>query len=229
MRRLLTGMSRGVRRLVVMAVAGAAGLASSALGGDPAYLYLKLAGDEIKGEVTLPGRVDSIECFAFSMGGSVAYDPLSGIVGKRTYDLVTVRKQVDHTSPLLLRGMALGQAVEAEFDFYRVAQIGREERFYSVRLRNANILAYRMAVADTADPETSSYPQYEEIQIVFRSIEVFHEPSGTGFQDDGVSPAKAESTGLMAKGDTPAPAESGSATESTVPAPDTSAMPGKQE
>ncbi len=144
-------------------------------GAETVHLFLKLSGTDIKGESTQTslGRADSIECLFYQQRIITAREAGSGLAtGRRQYEPILIRKRIDKSSPLLLKGLRSNQQVDAVFRFYRPNPNGdgTTEQFYSVEIRQGRIASIRQYLPDTTIPATSQQPPLEEVTFVFGSI-----------------------------------------------------------
>lgn len=148
----------------------------------PAYLWLKLDGNEIQGEpsVTSMDRENTIECLSFQCGLVQPIDETTGTPSERREHMqVTIQKPVDRSSPRLLGSMARRETGEATFRFYRTdPERGTEENFYTVRLKDAHV----SSVIQESDQEIP-LPMLEEVGFAFREIAWMNEIHGEEASD----------------------------------------------
>lgn len=151
--------------------------ASHAMAAETVHLYLKVDGQLIKGDstVTSLGREDTIEC--------TAYDQSAGTQFGTDLSPVTCVKRVDRSSPLLVRALLDKRPVEAQFRFFRPSPTGdgTTQQFYTITLKQAQVVGYRIFVPDTITPATASLPPLEEITLSFRSATWTFEAAGVSY------------------------------------------------
>ncbi|MCP3144842.1 type VI secretion system tube protein TssD [Pyxidicoccus xibeiensis] len=138
-------------------------------------LFLKANGTDIKGESTQTslGRQDSIECLYYDQKVFTARESGSGLAtGRRQYEGITLRKRIDKASPLLMKALCENQVIEATFKFFRPNPTGdgTTEQFYSVSIKKARINSIKQVVPDSFVPASTNLPPYEEITLVFHTI-----------------------------------------------------------
>lgn len=152
------------------------------------HLFLKINGVEIQGEssqISL-GRQDTIECFFFDQSVTTARDTASGMTtGRRQYNPIIIRKQIDKCSPLLVKALVENQVIEGSFKFYRPNPTGDDstEQFYTIEIKNGRISSMRNYVPDTLTPDTASLPALEEVSFVFHTISWTYTNGGVTHED----------------------------------------------
>lgn len=152
------------------------------------HLFLKVQGVDIKGGSTQTslGRQDSIECVYFDHAVNVARDAVSGnVAGRRTYSPIMIRKRIDKSSPLLFKALTANQVIDAVFKFYRPNPTGDGtiELFYTISIKQGQIISIREYVADTLTPQTSTLPPLEEVGFVFKTISRTYTNGGITSED----------------------------------------------
>jgi type VI secretion system secreted protein Hcp len=164
--------------------------ARSAMAADTVSLFLKVKGTVIQGESSQPGREGSIDCLFYEQSGQV--DARSGTAagmgtGRRVYEPIKILKRVDKTSPLLMKALAEGAVLEAEFRFFRTRVDGREEPYYSVKVMQARVLSLKQSSPNLTQATAPTQPSVEEVTFQYRDISWhFGAPGASGsvsFQD----------------------------------------------
>jgi type VI secretion system secreted protein Hcp len=153
------------------------------------HLFLKAQGVDIKGESTQTslGRQDSIECVYFDHSVDITKAPASAqSAGKKTYAPIIIRKRIDKSSPLLFKALTTNQVIDAVFKFYRPKATGdgTTEQFYTISIKQGQVVSIRDYVADTLTPETSTLPALEEVGIIFKSISWNYTNGGITAEDN---------------------------------------------
>ncbi|MDY4323481.1 Hcp family type VI secretion system effector [Pectobacterium brasiliense] len=91
---------------------------------------------------------------------------------------ITFFKPIDKSSPLLGNAISNNEKLELLFDFYRTAQTGTQEKYYSVKLIGAVI---RNITVSYPHALTHAENQPEEmISVAYQSIDWQHHIAGTG-------------------------------------------------
>ena len=105
--------------------------------------------------------------------------------GRRTHMPITIRKDVDRTSPMLYQALCEGELLtEVEIDWYRIDSTGMEELYYSQTLKNAKIISIEFVVEDETDLSNSQLGHIEEISMIYENIVWSHEADGIEFEDN---------------------------------------------
>ncbi len=165
------------------------------------YLRLKANGQDIKGESsvnTIGGEDVSqlIECDNYVEGCHTAQEAGSRTpTGTRLYDPITIRKNVDSSSPLLMRALTDTEPCEGEFLFFRPAKgSGKQEKFFTVTIAEARVCSVRRFLpqettgnaaikATAADVSAAGKSPMEEVSFVFGKISWKHEVGKTEHDD----------------------------------------------
>lgn len=162
------------------------------------YLRLKANGEDIKGESsvnTIGGEDVSqlIECDAYNEGCKTAQEAGSMTpTGTRLYEPLTIRKNVDASSPLIMRALTDTEPCEGVFLFFRPAKgSGKQEKFFTVTISDARVCAVKRFLPQdapspgmtAADVSAAGKPPMEEVSFVFGKISWKHEVGKTEHDD----------------------------------------------
>lgn len=152
------------------------------------HLFLKANGVDIKGESTQTslGRQDSIECVYFDHTVTATRDAAAGMsAGRRNYSPIIIRKRIDKSSPLLFKALTASEVIDAVFKFYRPnpAGDGTTEQFYTISIKQGQIISVREYVADTLNLQTNTLPPLEEVSFVFKTISRTYTNGGITSED----------------------------------------------
>ncbi len=155
------------------------------------YLRLKANGQDIKGESSVSKIGDEdvsqlIECDHYSEACKTAQEAGSMTpTGTRLYEPIVIRKNVDASSPLLMRALTDTEPCEGEFLFFRPTKSsGKQEKFFTITIGDARICAVkRYLIGDDVDVSASGKPPQEEISFVFGKITWKHETGNTEHDD----------------------------------------------
>ena len=143
------------------------------------HVQTKRAG-KIKGEAVAPGHADDILVSGWQWGVS-ANAALGGAVatGRRSYQALTVHKQVDSATTALLSALATNDEVkEARLTLRRAG--GEQEDFFSITLKDARIASLQHS--GEGDGGTR-----EVVTIAFTKVEVEYRPQKGSGQRGGAS------------------------------------------
>jgi type VI secretion system secreted protein Hcp len=145
---------------------------------------------EFKSETTSETRKYKwIPLLTFSCSGRLPYDPAHhAITGNRQWNPITVVKQWGAASPQILTAMTTAELLEAvNFEFERVAADGTTVVYQTVTLVNATIIAVNQSTADASSPQPAppenNLSELEEIQFIFRKIEIQNQDGPTSLMD----------------------------------------------
>ena len=168
-------------------------------GADSAYLFLKLNGQDVKGETqqTTLGRADSIEALRYEQ--SIVAGPGSARGGS-----IVIQKRIDRSSPLLIQGMLNRQVAEGVFKFFRPNPVGdgTTQQFYTVSFKDGRIAAVKQSLPDCLDQAASKYPLMEEVTFAGGSVQWTYTDGGITAETkpEGAAPAgQSKSGGLGEK------------------------------
>lgn len=159
------------------------------LQGRPSWIFLKLNGTDIHGEsdVSSLGREDAIQGEYFQSKVFQVLSSSTGLPsGQRRYEPIVIRKRVDKSSPLLLKGLVQNEVADAVFKFYRPNPTGdgTTEQYYTIEIKQGRIIGVNQYAPQANDSGASApVPEMEEVQFVFNTIEWTYEDGGITFQD----------------------------------------------
>ncbi|EHM8484118.1 Hcp family type VI secretion system effector [Salmonella enterica] len=93
------------------------------------------------------------------------------------HQLLTIRKPIDKSSPLLGKAITENEVLTCDFDFYRTNRAGINELYYKMKLSNARLSSVQFNMAHTI---TDSAGQPEEtISFIYETINWKHCIAGT--------------------------------------------------
>lgn len=157
------------------------------LTGRPSYVFLKLNGTDIEGESTVQslGREDAIEGMYFQSKVARPIDSTGQVSGQRRYEPIVIRKAVDKSTPLLVKGLVNNEVAEAAFKFYRPdGTTGQEEHYYTIQIKQGRIISLNQYAPQANDSGGGApVPEMEEIQLTFGNIEWTYVNGGITFED----------------------------------------------
>jgi type VI secretion system secreted protein Hcp len=155
--------------------------------------YMKLTGEtqgEIKGSVTQTGREDSIMVIGMSHEVVSPRDAASGLpTGKRQHKPITVTKEVDKASPLLMNVLVNNENIsQLELRFWQPSTTGQEFQFYTIELLNASIAGIRTEMLNNKYPENMQHKEREHVSICYQKIIWTFMEGGVTAEDDWEAP-----------------------------------------
>src|SRR5687767_8193793 len=106
--------------------------------------YLTVTGTKqglIKGSVKIKGHEGDIAVYAYHHEIDAPRDFTTGLaVGKRQHKAISIAKEIDRSTPLLLKAFITNETLsEIIFRLYAAGSNRRPEQIYTIRLTNANI------------------------------------------------------------------------------------------
>jgi type VI secretion system Hcp family effector len=128
-----------------------------------------------QGAVTVGKRTDSFEILGFSLGIARSTGSNSGQAsGRSQQSPITIVKEVDPASPLLLQALVTNEALKTvTISFTRPSSTGQEKVYQRITLTNASISSverYHPALSGAAGNHDTS--ELESISLIFQKIQV---------------------------------------------------------
>ena len=145
-----------------------------------AYLKLKANGQDLPGEVQAGQFEDWIEVESFSWGVIASREAGSGLsTGRRVYKEFRWINTHHKSSVLIWKALAQNEVIEATLKATRdnPSGDGTTEQFLTIVLKQGRVSSFDQAGEKGADGP------YEEIGLVFQTIQVTHENGGITYQD----------------------------------------------
>ena len=157
------------RRLAPLAALLLASLALPAHSALNAYLTLTANGASIQGGTTQKGREGSITVIAFSQE---VQNPAETNAGKSKLGVITFRKEVDKSSPLLVKALFQNETIEGTFKFWTpqlraTSGVGAEVQFYTIQGKQGRIVSIKTVQENNKNPELMKYAEYEDVTVRF--------------------------------------------------------------
>ena len=155
--------------------------------------YMTLTGEtqgEIKGSVTQAGREDSILVIAVNHEVESPRDAASGLPsGKRQHKPLTITKDVDKSSPLLMAAFTQNENItDLALRFWRPSRSGREHQYYTIELSNASISSIRLEMLNNQYSENQKHEVREHVSICYQKIIWTYEDGGITTEDSWHTP-----------------------------------------
>jgi len=155
--------------------------------------YMKLTGEtqgELKGSVTQAGREDSIMVIGWNHGVRSPRDVGSGqATGKRQHLPLTITKELDKSTPLLMNVMVNNENVTGwELRCWRPSATGVEEQHYTVEMVNATVSEIRTESLNNKYPENLNHKEREHVSFTYQKIIWTWEDGGITAEDDWETP-----------------------------------------
>lgn len=155
--------------------------------------YLKLTGEtqgEIRGSVTQKGREDSMMVIGFDYEVESPRDAASGLpTGKRQHKGITIIKEVDVASPLLMNLLVNNENItDWELQCWAPSKTGAENQFYTIQLVNANVAKIKGEMLNNKYPENMQHRERESILFTYQKIIWTYVEGGVTAEDDWEAP-----------------------------------------
>jgi type VI secretion system secreted protein Hcp len=152
-----------------------------------AYLLVKgqKQGD-IHGSVTAKGHENTILVHSFDFEIVSPRDAASGLpTGKRQHQPLTILKEIDKSTPLLLNAFVNNEnLVSVQLQFRGTSADGREIEIYTIQLTNASIVSISQSLPDTSVPQNAQMPLRENISLSYQKIQWTWIDGGITASDD---------------------------------------------
>jgi len=138
--------------------------------------YLTLFGANqgaIHGDVTLAGREDTIRVVSYGHLVFTPRDERTGLLTSlRQHEPLRITKEIDQATPLLMNAWANGERLpEFTLQFWRPAQSGAEQQYYTIILTDAYIVSIRQEMLNNLNRDYLNYPVLEHVTFVYSNIE----------------------------------------------------------
>ncbi len=154
-----------------------------------AFLTVKAATQgQIKGSVVQKGKEVQIAVYAYHHEIVSPRDTASGqATGKRQHKPLIITKEIDKSSPLLLKALVTNEALpEIVIHFFAGAGAGTgvEVQSYTIKLTNASISAISQDMSLNKIDPGIKLPVLEQISFVCKKIEWIWVGGGIAAEDD---------------------------------------------
>ena len=159
----------------------------------PIPIHLSLEGEtqgKIEGSVTTQGREGTILVDSLDHTVDIPRDPQTGLpTGKRIHGPITITKLLDKSSPKLAQALCSGEHLkEVKFEFYRINKAGKEEKYYTIKLEDAIVVADRPWIPNTLLKENGDLQHMEDVSFTYKKIIWTWEPDGIETEDSWDAP-----------------------------------------
>lgn len=137
--------------------------------------YMKVTGKnqgEIKGNCPQGGdKKDKVLVYAVDHFVEIPKDTHTGLpTGQRIHHPYIITKAVDVASPKLYKACCTGEQCEVVMDFYRIKEDGTEQKYYTVKMEQAIVVAMKHHTPTTFLPENKPYQDMEEVAFTYSRI-----------------------------------------------------------
>ncbi len=154
--------------------------------------YIKVTGKEqgeLKGDCTQSGREDLIMVYGFDHKVEIPKDPHSGLpTGQRIHQPYEITINKGKCSPQLFQACCTGEQVDTEHKFFRINDKGKEEHYFTIKLKNAIIVTMQEFNPLTFLEENKPYKDMEKIALTYETIYWTQEIDGVESEDSWTTP-----------------------------------------
>lgn len=142
------------------------------------------------GNIFVEGHEDEFIVQGFSHEIIIPRDPQSGQpTGQRVHQPLSITKVFDKSSPLIYEALTSGERLtKCEISWYRTSTSGTQEKYFSMTLEDAVIVAVKAHMPNCQDPSQAHFTHLEDVSFTYRKISWTHEAAGTSGSDDWRSP-----------------------------------------
>jgi len=159
----------------------------------PMPCYLTLEGQnqgKIEGSCQVSGHQGKIMIQAVEHKVEIPKSPQNGLpTGKRQHLGMTLTKEIDKSSPKLFQALCSGEQMkEVTLEYYRISPRGTEEKYFTVRLRNAVFTGIRTWVPNCLDRNSRELGHMEDISLTYENVVWTWEPDGIEAEDSWLAP-----------------------------------------
>lgn len=151
--------------------------------------YLAVKGEnqgDIKGDCPQDGdKKDKILVYDIKHNVEIPTDTHNGLpTGQRQHKPLVLTKAVDNASPLLYKACCKGERCEVVLDMYRIKGDGNEEKYFTVKLKDAVVVKMERSTPMTFLPENKPYRDMEMVSFTYSSITWTYNDGNIEFNDD---------------------------------------------
>ena len=153
----------------------------------PIPIHLTVVGEmqgEIEGSCDFDGREGTILVQGLDHVVEIPTDDRGVASGRRVHRPVTVTKEIDKSSPMLLQALCTNERLsELRLDWYRIDETGGQELYYSINMSGAYVTRVRPWMPNTLDGANSGFRHMEDVSFVYEKIRWTWEPDGIEYED----------------------------------------------
>ncbi len=137
--------------------------------------------------VTSLNRANTIEVISLSHAVRANFERATGLAtGRRYYEPIEFRKRLDKSTPRLREALVRNDSVSGTFKWFRPNPNGdgTTQHFLTVTFGGGRITSAVMRLPDTLNPATATLAPYEDVTLVFNTIEWSWLPGGITALDE---------------------------------------------
>jgi type VI secretion system Hcp family effector len=119
-------------------------------------------------------EAEALKAILERAGATVEIKPGSGpSAGKRQHGLLTIRKELDKSTPLLYQALSSNETLtDWELQCWRPSAtgVGTEQQHYTIKLTGARVVGIRQRMPNTRDAQLTRLETYEEVSFSYQTI-----------------------------------------------------------
>lgn len=139
-------------------------------------IYLKISDPQIKGDVPENEKndknlKDTIRVQGFQHLIQIPTDPLTGVIkGGRLHGAIVITKEVDKSSPLLLKALCGGEEIKTlELLWYKTVA-GKATHYFTTELKTVHVVNIKTHFPNCLLPETREMGHMEDVAFNYTKI-----------------------------------------------------------
>jgi len=155
-------------------------------------IYMKVTGKnqgEIQGDCTQQGRENLIMGYAMDHSVEIPRDTHTGLpTGQRIHQPLVFTTNMGKHAPKLFQACCSGEHLEVEITFYRISEKGQEEKYFTIKLKEAIVVNAREWFPPTFLEENKPYKHMLDIAFTYEDIIWTYTPDGIEAEDNWKAP-----------------------------------------
>ncbi len=109
--------------------------------------------------------------------------------GIRVHGPIRINKEIDKSTPKLYQALCSGEQLsEVGFVWCRFVKAGNPEKFFEIKLTNANIIGIQPVIRDRLEANKNQLPHLEKVSFIYEKIRWIWLPDGSEFEDTWLAP-----------------------------------------
>ena len=155
-------------------------------------IYMKVTGKnqgEIQGDCTQQGRENMVLCYFMDHAVEIPKDTHTGLpTGQRIHLPLKVITNMGKHTPKLFQACCSGEHLDVEITFFRISEKGQEEKYFTIKLKEAIIVNSREFFPYTFLEENKPFKHMQEIAFTYEDIIWTYTPDGIEAEDNWKAP-----------------------------------------
>ncbi len=155
-------------------------------------IYAKVTGKnqgDIEGDCTQKGREKLIMCYEMEHNVEIPRDTHSGLpTGQRIHKPLKLVTSMGKQTPKIFQACCSGEHCDVELTFFRISEKGLEEKYFTIKLKEAIVVDSREFFPYTFLEENKPYKHMQEISFTYADIIWTYTPDGIECEDSFAAP-----------------------------------------